>query len=191
LNEPAATHRFAGRRGGSTAACGARAASGGAGCWIFWYRNPGNLAAPPSNFRKGLAETGFVQDQNVTFEYRWAEYHYDKLPALAQELVQRQVAVIVATGGEAGALAARSATTTIPIVFNSNSDPVQLGLVASLNRPGGNLTGVSNLTAAPVMGKRIELLHTLLPNVGLFGLLLNKTARMPMPMRTRHSRRRN
>jgi putative tryptophan/tyrosine transport system substrate-binding protein len=87
--------------------------------------------------------------------------------------VRQQVAVIVASGGEATALAARSATKTIPIVFNSNSDPVQLGLVASLNRPGGNLTGVSLLTTAPVVGKRLELLRSLMPRAGLFGLLVN------------------
>ena len=126
-----------------------------------------------SAFRKGLGDTGYVEGQNVTIDYRWAEYHYERLPDLAADLVRAQVAVIVATGGEVAALAAKKATTTIPIVFNSNADPVQVGLVASLNRPGGNLTGVSLLTTAPVIGKRIEYLHTLVPKSGLFGLLIN------------------
>jgi putative ABC transport system substrate-binding protein len=126
-----------------------------------------------SAFRKGLGDVGYVESQNVTVDYRWAEYHYDRLPALAADLVREQVAVIVSSGGEVAALAAKEATTTIPIVFNSNADPVKLGLVVSLNRPGGNLTGVSLLTTAPVIGKRLEYLHTLVPNSGLFGLLVN------------------
>ena len=126
-----------------------------------------------SAFRKGLGEAGFVEGQSVTIDYRWAEYHYERLPDLAAELARAQVAVIVATGGEVAALAAKKATTTIPIVFNSNADPVQVGLVASLNRPGGNLTGLSLLTTAPVIGKRIEYLHALVPKSGLFGLLVN------------------
>jgi putative ABC transport system substrate-binding protein len=126
-----------------------------------------------SAFRKGLGEAGYIEGQNVTINYLWAEYHYERLPDLAADLVRAQVAVIVATGGEVAALAAKKATTTIPIVFNSNADPVQAGLVASLNRPGGNLTGVSLLTTAPVIGKRIEYLHALIPSAGLFGLLVN------------------
>jgi ABC-type uncharacterized transport system substrate-binding protein len=126
-----------------------------------------------SAFRKGLAEAGFVEGQNVTVECRWAENQYDRLPVLAEDLVRRQVAVIVASGGEVSAIAAKSATTTIPIVFNSNGDPVRLGLVASLNRPGGNMTGVSLLTTAPVVGKRLELLHMLLPKAEILGLLIN------------------
>jgi putative tryptophan/tyrosine transport system substrate-binding protein len=98
------------------------------------------------NFKNGLAETGFVEERNVTFEYRWADDHYDRLPALAAELVQRRVTVLVAAGSPT-ALPAKAATTSIPTVFMVGSDPVQLGLVESLNRPGGNLTGVAYLNA--------------------------------------------
>jgi putative ABC transport system substrate-binding protein len=129
-----------------------------------------------SAFRKGLGDVGYVESQNVKVEYRWAEYHYDRLPALAADLVREHVAVIVSSGGEVAALAAQKETTTIPIVFNSNADPVQLGLVASLNRPGGNLTGVSLLTTAPVIGKRIKYLHALISKSGLFGLLVNASS---------------
>jgi putative ABC transport system substrate-binding protein len=136
-------------------------------------RSPRGSEFLVSAFRKGLDEAGYVDGQNVTIEYRWAENHYDQLPALAENLVRRQVSVIVATGGELPAIAAKAATKTIPIVFNSNDDPVRLGLVASLNRPGGNLTGVNLLTTAAVMGKRLEMLHQLVPKAELFGLLVN------------------
>jgi ABC-type uncharacterized transport system substrate-binding protein len=134
---------------------------------------PAGLQILISAFRKGLGEADFIEGQNVAIEYRFAENQYDRLPALADDLVRRQVKVIIASGGEFSALAAKAATTTIPIVFNSNGDPVRWGLVASLNRPGGNLTGVSLLTTAPVVGKRIELLHALLPTAVPFGLLVN------------------
>jgi putative ABC transport system substrate-binding protein len=112
-------------------------------------------------FLKGLDEKGYVDGRNVTIEYRWADGHYDRLPALAADLVRRQVTVIAATTTPA-ALAAKAATTTIPIVFTTVGDPVQLHLVTSLNRPGGNVTGVTqmNVEVAP---KRLELLHELVP----------------------------
>jgi putative ABC transport system substrate-binding protein len=118
-----------------------------------------------------LAESGYVEDRNVTIEYRWADDEYDRLPALAVELVQRGVAVLVAAGSPA-ALPAKAATTVIPIVFMIGSDPVELGLVAGLNRPGGNLTGVAylNVEVAP---KRLELLHELIPTAKSIALLVN------------------
>ncbi len=126
-------------------------------------------------FRQGLSEAGYVEGRNVAIEYRWAEGEYDRLPALAAELVRRQVAVIAAGGGVAAALAAKAATTTIPIVFSGGGgDPVKLGLVASLNRPGGNVTGVSILTAA-LGAKRLGLLRELLPSATLIAVLINPT----------------
>jgi putative ABC transport system substrate-binding protein len=124
-----------------------------------------------AEFRRGLNSMGFVEGQNVVVEYRWAEGHYDRLPDLAADLIRRQVAVIAATSTPA-ALAARKATTTIPIVFTTGSDPVELGLVTNIARPGGNVTGATQITME-VGPKRIELLHQLLPNATTIAIAVN------------------
>ena len=126
-------------------------------------------------FRQGLGETGYVEGRNVAIEFRWAEGQHNRLSALAADLVGRQVAVIVAPGGAPAALAAKSATTTIPIVFEMGADPIATGLVGSLNRPGGNLTGVSSLNVE-VTPKRLEILREVIPTAAVVAVLINPTS---------------
>jgi putative ABC transport system substrate-binding protein len=140
----------------------------------FLHSASAELAGSRLNaLRQGLSEGGYVEGQNVTIEYRWAHGRYDRLPSLADELLRRNVAIIVATGaGGFAAQAAKAATSTVPIVFTTVADPVKTGLVASLNRPGGNATGFVQF-AALLEAKRVQLLHELVPNAAAIGVLLN------------------
>ena len=137
--------------------------------------SPAVFASRVRAFRQGLGEGGYAEGRNVAIEFRWAEGQHNRLPALAADLVGRQVAVIVAPGGAPGALAAKSATTTIPIVFEMGADPVAIGLVGNLNRPGGNLTGVSSLNVQ-VTPKRLEILHEVVPSAAEIAVLVNPTS---------------
>ena len=128
-------------------------------------------------FREGLGEAGYVEGQNIAIEYRWAEAHFDRLPALAADLVDRKVDVIVTEGGDPSVRAAKQATSTIPVVFHTNGDPVASGLVASLARPGGNLTGIS---VHQLAAKRVELLSELVPEAKAIAILAVRAIRVPM-----------
>jgi putative ABC transport system substrate-binding protein len=137
------------------------------------YQSPEAIGDLRRAFGQGLKDTGYIEGENVAVDYRWAENQIDRLPMLADELVRRRVAVIVTSGGPASAFAAKAATATIPIVFTVNEDPVNLGLVASLARPGGNLTGV-NFFNAELVAKRLELLRELLPGAARVAVLVNR-----------------
>jgi|SRR5271166_870403 len=142
---------------------------------VIGYLNGSSLAANAqllAEFRQGIGETGWVEGKNLAIEYRWAEFRYDRLPALAADLVSRKVDVIGACGGADEAFAAKNATSTIPIVVTTGADPVAAGLVASLARPGGNLTAVSNFNAE-LMQKRVQLISELVPRAEVIGLLVN------------------
>src|SRR6267142_4142306 len=134
--------------------------------------SPEPFANQVAAFRKGLSETGYVEGRNIAIEYRFAHYDNARLPELATDLVRRRVAAIATPGSSAAALAAKAATTTIPIVFSLGLDPVQLGLVASLSRPGGNITGVNSMSNE-LVAKRLGLLHELLPTATRFAVLVN------------------
>ncbi len=145
----------------------------------------GTLALTP--FLEGLKQTGFVDGRNIRIEYRWSEGHFDRLPAVAADLVNRGVAVIYATGGLWPAIAAKAATATIPIVFQGGGDPVQLGLVASLNRPGGNVTGANNMTSVSLDAKAVQYLRELVPTATLLGILVNTVGVMNITAEARNA----
>jgi putative ABC transport system substrate-binding protein len=142
---------------------------------VIGYMHPTSPAASANllaAFRKGLAEAGYIENKNVAIEFRWADRQYERLPDLADDLARRPLTAIVAVGGDPVVLAAKRATTTIPIIFNTGSDPVKVGIVASLNRPGSNITGVAQLTGE-LGAKQLELLRELVPRVEGIGLLTN------------------
>jgi putative ABC transport system substrate-binding protein len=141
---------------------------------FFSSRSPGESATVVAAFRQGLSEAGYVDGRNVALEFRWAEGQFERLPEMAADLVSRQVAVIVAAGGDRPALAAKAATSTIPIVFSGSDFPVKVGLVASLSRPGGNVTGASLFTSE-LEAKKLALLRELVPKAPLIAMLVNPT----------------
>ena len=143
--------------------------------------SPAQFAPYVAGFRRGLNETGYVEGKNVTIEFRWAEGRYDRLPALAADLVRLRVAILFATGAGRGVEAARAATSTIPIVFTTGRDPVEMGYVASLSHPGGNLTGI-NFFTTELMEKRLELLHALAPKATVIAYVVNPS---PTPIESR------
>jgi putative ABC transport system substrate-binding protein len=147
----------------------------------FVHTGSADNSTSPSRVLQSLKETGYVEGQNVAIEYRWAENQYDRLPALAADLVRRKVAAIVAAGTPP-ALTAKAATTTIPIVFGSGGDPVALGLVASLSRPGANLTGITTLQGE-LAPKLLQLLRELIPNAVVFGVVEHPTVKLPIHYR--------
>jgi ABC-type uncharacterized transport system substrate-binding protein len=164
--------------GGAAAAWPLAARAQQAGAPVIGYlgaQSPTAFASRVTAFRQGLGEAGYVEGRNVAIEFRWAQGQHDRLPALAAELVARRVAVIVAPGGAPAAIAAKSVTTTIPIVFEMGADPIAMGLVTSLNRPGGHLTGVSSLNVE-VTPKRLEILREAIPTATVVAVLLNPTS---------------
>jgi putative tryptophan/tyrosine transport system substrate-binding protein len=149
-------------------------------------------AAPYARYvaavHQGLKEVGYVEHQNVAMEYRWADNQYDRLPALAADLVSRRVAVIIPIGGAPATVAAKAATSTIPIVFNLGADPVGLNLVTNLSRPGGNITGIAMMTVE-METKRLELLHELVPASSSLAILLNPSSPQRRPRKEKRNRR--
>ena len=163
---------FLGILGGATTVWPLRSSAQSTGRTIGWLSARSSQRDNLTDFRQGLSETGYVEGKNLTIDYRWAEGQYDRLQALAADLVRREVAVIVTLGGPQVARAAQAATSTIPIVFLSGSDPVQDGIVKSFNRPGGNTTGVHVFTTS-LGPKRLELLRELLPKAPTIAFLVN------------------
>ena len=171
-NETTRIPHAAWRHGFNVAACGECAAIENAGDRFFDTASPDRYEPQVRAFRLALKEAGYVEGRNIAIEYRWGEGRVERLPALAEDLVKRQVAVIAAMGGDTTALAAKAATASIPIVFENGSDRIKSGLVTSLNCPGGNVTGVS-LFAGTLDAKRLALIHELVPGATVIAVLSN------------------